>query len=619
MPATVTPPTDPLAANPLLRPKKPEPQKSQGFAVDSKLLLAGALLLTTVCLPVFLFVVFRLSASPTPPAANATQPPTAAPEGQTAVLAGAVVAEPTANLASNSAGPGGPTPGGTPTTVVPQPSPTPMPRPIGAVGTSTAGMPPNSLAPPMNSPAVLGAAAVPATPGVPPSPSAPLPASAMELVSQIEPSLVVVDVGDGLGSGFVYDEQGTIVTNYHVIEGAKKATVRFADKSTADVVGFLVVAPGKDLALLRINSQGRTLKPLRTATDRPQKAEEVFAFGAPRGLESTVTNGIVSAVRQGTELRDNFKATTGVDIYTDHQHYDLDAIWIQTTAPISGGNSGGPLVNRRGEVVGLNTWNRTDGQNLNFAISIEHVKKMMESTQSGVQPLASLPKPRKPTHTHGPVDKTLAYWNEIGKINRALYDRLKRTPRPHIPPRGKRTPAFFVKLAGYYKKVADFLPESAHKLRNLDMAGVDADLVLTATNDALHLENTASTLRKLSIDAEIGTFVIIYDMDEIYKQTAVYDLMRLTLSSRYQVQFPNIASDAGVPKAKSKSADEKDADDPEAQREKDAAGKLKLAKNLLAAGKRDAARERLEQLLEEFPGTKAAEEAERELAKLDDE
>lgn len=229
------------------------------------------------------------------------------------------------------------------------------------------------------------------------------------------------------------------------------------------------------------------------------------------------------------------------------------------------------------------------------------------------------PPPRRPTHTHGPADKTLAYWNEIGKINRALYDRLKRTPRPHIPPLRKRSPAFFTKLAAYYKKVADFLPDTAHKLRNLDIAGVDGDLVLVATNDALQLENIASTLRKLSIDAEIGTHVRIYDMDEIYKQTALYDVIRLTLSARYQVQFPNIAGDAGQPKAKSKSTDGASTADSEADREKDAAGKLKLAKNLLTAGKRDAARERLEQILEEYPGTKAAEEAERALEKLDDE
>ncbi|HWB09628.1 MAG TPA: trypsin-like peptidase domain-containing protein [Pirellulales bacterium] len=437
--------------------------------------------------------------------------------------------------------------------------------------------------------------------------------------------MVVVDTGRGLGSGFVYDELGTIVTNYHVIEGAQKIVVRFADKSTADVAGYLAIAVGKDLAILRVNPQGRTMQPLRVAGEQPKKAEEVFAFGAPRGLASTVTNGIVSSVRQGSELRDNFKAMTGVDVYTEHQHYDLDAVWIQTTAPISGGNSGGPLVNRQGEVVGLNTWNRTDGQNLNFAISVEHVKKMMESTQSGVQPLASLPKPRKETVSAGTSEKTLAYWNEIGKINRTLFDRLRHTPRPHVPPLKKRTAAFFAKLAVYYKKVADFLPETAHKLRALDMAGVDGDVVLLVTADAFQLEQTADDLRKLSIEAEIGRYVHIFDMDQIHKKSygrfdfvnigAAYERMRLLLSARYQVQFPNIAGDAGAPK-KAKSSDESEPDD---DREKQASGKLKLAKQLLEAGKRDAARERLEKILDEYPGTAAAEAAEAALAELDGE
>ncbi|HEV3344489.1 MAG TPA: trypsin-like peptidase domain-containing protein, partial [Pirellulales bacterium] len=414
-------------------------------------------------------------------------------------------------------------------------------------------------------------------------------------------------------------------TNYHVIEGAKTAVVRFPDNSTSPVTGFLAIAVGKDLAILRIDPAGRTLKPLRVATERPRKAEEVFAFGAPRGLASTVTNGIVSSVRQGSELRDNFKATTGVDVYTDQQHYDLDAVWIQTTAPISGGNSGGPLVSRQGEVVGLNTWHRTDGQNLNFAISIEHVQKTMTSTQSGVQPLASLPKPRKESGHSGDSEKTLVYWNEIGKINRALFDRLRRTPRPHVPPLRKRTSLFFAKLAVYYKKVADFLPDTAHKLRELDMKGVDGDLVLLATADALQLEQTANDLRTLSIEAEIGQYVHIFDMDQIHKKSygrfdfvsigSAYEKMRLALSARYQEQFPNIAGDAGAPKKAKSSADDSDQDD---DREKRASERLKLAKQLLEAGKREAARERLEKVLDEYAGTSAAEEAETALEELDD-
>ncbi|HVA46050.1 MAG TPA: trypsin-like peptidase domain-containing protein, partial [Pirellulales bacterium] len=576
----------PAASNPFLRPR-PRPETKPEPKVDSKLLLAGALLIATIFLPLSLYLAVRLSRAPAAPVAARPAETAADSPAHAAVLSGTYTAN-----AQATPGPNGPSAAASlPATVAPPPMPQP---PANIVAGPT--MPPTSPPlPPAGAPGTGDVAAnvaasppQPPAPTVAPAPLLPMQGSATELVTVVEPSVVVVDVGRGLGSGFVYDELGTIVTNYHVIEGAKKAVVRFADQSTADVTGYLVIAPGKDLAILRINTQGRRIKPLRVAAEHPKKAEEVFAFGAPRGLGSTVTNGIVSAVRLGTELRDNFKTMTGVDVYSDHQHYDLDAFWIQTTAPISGGNSGGPLVNRQGEVVGLNTWSRTDGQNLNFAISIEHVKKMMESTQSGVQPLASLPKPRH--ESHGPAgasEKTLAYWNEIGKINRSLFDRLKHTPRPHVPSPKKRSPGFFVKLSVYYKKVADFLPETVHKLRNLDLVGVDADLVLLATADALQLEQTANDLRKLSIEAEIGRLVHIVDMDQIYKKSygrfdfvnigAAYEKTRLILSARYQVQFPNIAADAAAPK-KAKTADD-DADaDGDANREKQAAGKLKLAR-----------------------------------------
>ena len=112
----------------------------------------------------------------------------------------------------------------------------------------------------------------------------------------------------------------------------------------------------------------------------------MLTFGAPLGFDSTVSNGIVSSVCTDTELREIFKKLTGSDSYVERQHYDLDAVWIQTTAPISGGNSGGPLVNLRGEVVGLNTRALVIGQHMNFAISAEHIQGMLASSQSGVRP-----------------------------------------------------------------------------------------------------------------------------------------------------------------------------------------------------------------------------------------
>ncbi len=223
------------------------------------------------------------------------------------------------------------------------------------------------------------------------------PGATKRVVQTVEPAVVKIEVpGIGLGSGFVIDDQGTIATNYHVIEGAKSATATFlSDKSKFNVEGFLVVSPGKDLAILKIRPGGRALQSLPLAAARPEKGDSVLAFGAPKGFEGSVSDGIISSVRSGSDIRDLLMGGSKRDIYTDMLGYDQDAIWLQTTAPISGGNSGGPLVNLKGEVVGLNTWNRTDGQNLNFAISAEHIRQVMLSAQSGLRPLSELPKPHR--------------------------------------------------------------------------------------------------------------------------------------------------------------------------------------------------------------------------------
>ncbi len=454
---------------------------------------------------------------------------------------------------------------------------------------------------------------------------------ATDLVDRVEPSVVIVDIGDSLGSGFIYDTQGTIVTNYHVIEGAKKAQIKFADKTTAEVAGFLAIAPGKDLALLRINPAGHVLQPLRVATARPHKGESVLAFGAPRGLGSTVSDGIVSSLRLGTELRDVFKQMTGVDVYTEHQRYDLDAWWIQTTAPISGGNSGGPLVNARGEVVGLNTWHRTDGQNLNFAISAEHIARMMNA-QSGVQPLANLPPPREPTLAAGMPKRTLEYWEEASRINRALAGRIKKLKQPPIPDDRERLIAMFPKISGTCKKLGDMMPEAAAKLKALQIDDVDEELVRLVTVDALTMEKIGENLRDLAVDIKLMKKVVAPLDTEILAKKAygkfndielgpAYDVMRINLTNRYGLTFSSLLSDG--PRAKSAKADEAASSSGEpataetgesaadAEREKKARSKLKLAKQLLESGKTESVKQRLQKIIEEFGGTKAANEAER--------
>jgi S1-C subfamily serine protease len=142
-----------------------------------------------------------------------------------------------------------------------------------------------------------------------------------------------------LGSGLVVDKAGHIVTNYHVIEAARQVRVSFSNGASmkATVQGS---DPSSDLAVLKIDASSRALTPLPLGnSDEMQVGDPVVAIGNPFGLDRTVTAGIVSAIQ---------RAITAPNGYT------IDHV-IQTDAAINHGNSGGPLLNRRGEVIGVNS------------------------------------------------------------------------------------------------------------------------------------------------------------------------------------------------------------------------------------------------------------------------
>ena len=148
----------------------------------------------------------------------------------------------------------------------------------------------------------------------------------------------VYEIPAGTGTGFVWDNQGHIVTNYHVIKDAYKAKVIMSDQTTydAEVVGY---ESSKDLAVLRIKPK-TDLKPLPIGTSHDLKVgQSVFAIGNPFGLDQTLTTGIVSAL--GREI----ESVGGVPIR------DV----IQTDAAINPGNSGGPLLDISGRLIGVNT------------------------------------------------------------------------------------------------------------------------------------------------------------------------------------------------------------------------------------------------------------------------
>lgn len=149
----------------------------------------------------------------------------------------------------------------------------------------------------------------------------------------------VLEIPRGSGSGFVWDRNGHIVTNYHVIEGADKATVTLADRSAweAELIG---AAPEKDLAILKIKIASNKLQPIPIgSSDDLRVGQSVYAIGNPFGLDQTLTTGIVSAL--GREIQ----SSSGVPIK------DV----IQTDAAINPGNSGGPLLDSGGRLIGVNT------------------------------------------------------------------------------------------------------------------------------------------------------------------------------------------------------------------------------------------------------------------------
>jgi len=149
----------------------------------------------------------------------------------------------------------------------------------------------------------------------------------------------ISEIKSGTGSGFIWDKMGHIVTNYHVIEGADKATVTLADQTNwaAELIG---VAPEKDLAVLKIKAPISALFPIPVGISENLKVgQSVYAIGNPFGLDQTLTTGVVSAL--GREIQ----SRAGVPI--------RDA--IQTDAAINPGNSGGPLLDSGGKLIGVNT------------------------------------------------------------------------------------------------------------------------------------------------------------------------------------------------------------------------------------------------------------------------
>jgi S1-C subfamily serine protease len=172
------------------------------------------------------------------------------------------------------------------------------------------------------------------------------------------------EVQQGTGSGFVWDRDGHIVTNYHVVRGGERFIVTFADGTSYDAepVGGDI---NKDLAVLKVEAPGGSLNPVeRGDSDGLIVGQKVLAIGNPFGLDQTLTTGVISAL--GREIR-SLANVPIVDV-------------IQTDASINPGNSGGPLLDSRGRLIGVNTAiiNRTGANvGIGFAVPVNTVERIV--------------------------------------------------------------------------------------------------------------------------------------------------------------------------------------------------------------------------------------------------
>jgi hypothetical protein len=174
------------------------------------------------------------------------------------------------------------------------------------------------------------------------------------------PSVVTIKSDGGQGTGFVISDDGTVLTNRHVIGSSYNQQFNIETIEGSDLIGEVIYVSRKDdFALLKVK-KSKSLTPLPICYAKyPTSGEEVVALGSPMGLTNTVTRGIVSAVRRsGSDFDMIASSSTSL---------------IQTDAAINPGNSGGPLLNKNGEVIGINTFKKTASEGLNFAVSIVDV------------------------------------------------------------------------------------------------------------------------------------------------------------------------------------------------------------------------------------------------------
>jgi hypothetical protein len=377
------------------------------------------------------------------------------------------------------------------------------------------------------------------------------------------------DRDETFGSGFVVDAKaGLVFTDFHVVEGATKCWVIFPadkDEKRYETEGFVAVLPEKDICLLKIVPGSKKLQSLKIAEKIPDQGEPVFAFGSSAGMSGTVSHGIVTAIRSGKEVAELWDRWKGKGFFKSLMRMDMDCVWIQHCCAGEHGNGGGPLVNKKGEVLGLNTLSYEPsevGENLNFAISAKHLRELYAKAGDPPQPWSALPKDRGPQRGFtgsGDPKKTLDAWKTF---NRGMHEWKKRVdeaqkrqeaipkPDPRNPMRGMRTrnQKYQAAMRAMGAAYCDF----ADKIKKIDMKTIDQMLQSFIFRHAIVLERIGKSYKELASSLAMDNPHAAAWADakaqaykEILEQFDVdYEALRTSLGRSYETDFPTVEQTA---------------------------------------------------------------------------
>ena len=227
------------------------------------------------------------------------------------------------------------------------------------------------------------------------------------IVKKIKPSTVVILTYDnegkpiGQGSGFFISKNGDIITNEHVLADATRAEIKTAGGKVYQIT--LIVAEDNEADIVRasVNIPAESVYPLLVSDSVPEEGEQVVVVGNPLGLEQTISEDIVSAVREITAFGNIYQITT----------------------PISPGSSGSPVVNMNGEVIGIATFQSVEGQNLNFAIPGEKIIKLKAGKGRTLNEWSTAKAEEGPDSAEELYSAGLAFllfWGDVVSLNKAL-------------------------------------------------------------------------------------------------------------------------------------------------------------------------------------------------------